>query len=413
MQFRIAVRLTPSGAGMSDGWYYSESDKPVGPVSVEALRRFLLSARGGTTTMVWRDGLADWRRADEVDELADISKMPPPAVSPAPVRPVPKPATAAPASQRGSVIFLGLAIVFAALVAALLSTLIYGNSAYGIGYVVGQLLAVGIVGGLIAFFASRGSKNQARAYAIAIAVGAVLVLATNAVKLQDTIELGATRAALQGVSDAAGIEKAAQANPSNHFLGLIAETVRAAAEAQQLTSEVATKIEPAGITVKLNPASASLDQLQGFVRDFRTAESNARAALPQFAEIFKSERARVERFSKANGASSDMARSIMEGIDTRQARITDLNSRMLDARASLYHALGDRYAVFAEQYGRFQVQANGQFAFSDRAALARFNATADPINSGLKRIAQLEQEGKELQQYFAQQLQQLFGSQPN
>jgi hypothetical protein len=397
---------------MSDGWYYSESDKPVGPVSLEALRKFLLSPRGGTTTMVWRDGFAGWTRADELDELADIAQTPP-AVPPTPVRPVAAPAIAAPANQRGSVIFLGIAIVFAILVAAVLSTLIYGNSAYGIGYVVGQFLVVGVVGGLIAFFASRGSKNRARAFAIAIAVGAVLILATNAVKLQDTIELGATRAALQGVNDAAGIEKAAQANPSNHFLGLIAETVRAAAEAQQLTSEVASKIEPAGITVKLNPATASLDQLQGIVRDFRAAEANARAALPQFVEIFKGERARVERFGKANGASPDMARSILEGIDTRQARITDLNSRMLDARAGLYHALGDRYAVYVEQYGRFQVQANGQFAFSDRAALARFNATAEPINGGLKRIAQLEQEGKELQQYFAQNMQQLVGGQPN
>jgi len=111
--------------------------------------------------------------------------------------------------------------------------------------------------------------------------------------------------------------------------------------------------------------------------------------------------------------SSDMLRSILEGIDTRQARITDLNSRMLDARAGLYHALGDRYAVYVEQYGRLQVQPSGQFAYSDRAALARFNATADPINGGLKRIAQLEQEGKELQQYFAQGMQQLVGGQPN
>jgi hypothetical protein len=397
---------------MSDGWYYSENDRPVGPVSLEALQKFLLSPHGGTTTLVWRGGFAGWKRAGEVDELVDIAQTPR-AAPPAPVRPAPAPATAAPASRRGSVIFLGIAIVFAVLVAVALSTLIYGNSAYGIGYLVGQFLVVGVVGGLIAFFASRRSKNRARAFAIAIVVGAALVLATNAVKLQDTIELGATRVALQGINDAAGIEQAAQANPSNHFLGLIAATVRAAAEAQQLTSEVASKIEPAGITVKLNPATASLDQLQGIVRDFRAAETNARAALPQFAEIFKSERARVERFGKSNGASPGMVRSILEGIDTRQARITDLNSRMLDARAGLYHALGDRYAVFVEQYGRFQLQANGQFAFSDRSALARFNATAEPINGGLKRIAQLEEEGKQLQQYFAQGMQQLVGGQPN
>jgi GYF domain 2 len=397
---------------MSDGWHYSDNDTRIGPVSLEALRKFLLSPRGGTTTLVCRGGFAGWKRADEVDELADIAQTPP-AIAPARVGPMPEPATAARAGGRASVVFLWVAIVFAILVAAALSTLIYGNSAYGIGYVVGQFLVVGLVGGLIAFFASRGSKNRARAYAIAIAVGAVLVLATNAVKLQDRIELGATRAALQGVNDAAGIEKAAQANPSNHFLGLIAETVRAAAEAQQLTGEIAGKIEPAGITVKLNPAAASLDQLQGFVRDFRAAETNARAALPQFVEIFKGERARVERFGKASGASADMLRSILEGIDTRQARITDLNARMLDARAGLYHALGDRYAVFVEQYGRFQLQANGQFAFSDRAALARFNATAEPINGGAKRIAQLEEEGKQLQQYFAHGPQQLVGGEPN
>src|ERR1700730_8136005 len=63
---------------MADVWYYVENDARAGPVSSEQLRRFLRSPRGGEAALVWHSGLSDWKRAGEINELADVFKLPPP-----------------------------------------------------------------------------------------------------------------------------------------------------------------------------------------------------------------------------------------------------------------------------------------------------------------------------------------------
>jgi hypothetical protein len=112
-----------------------------------------------------------------------------------------------------------------------------------------------------------------------------------------------------------------------------------------------------------------------------------------------------------NGTSAGtFFRNLLSGIDIRHARSTDFTSKTLDVRAKLYKAMADRYAIFIEQYGGFQLQPNG-FIFSDRSALARFNATIDPIKDALKRTAELNEEGKQLQKSQQEGLKGFFGSQ--
>jgi hypothetical protein len=264
---------------------------------------------------------------------------------------------------------------------------------------------------VVAFLVSSKSGNKATAFAVAIGFTAVFVLVSNRNKVFEGIEVREARMALQGVADLAGIEKAARENPSNHILGLTTEAFRSAQETERLTNKLSADIEPAGLAADLNPAAASLEQLQAYQRDFRTAEANANAALPVYIDLLKKERATVERFAQLNGTSGgETLRGFLEGIDIRHARSTDFNSKMLAAKAKLYKALADRYAIFIEQYGRFQLQPNG-FVFSDRSVLARFNATIDPINDALKRIAELEEERKQLQKSQQERLKGGFGSQ--
>jgi hypothetical protein len=102
---------------------------------------------------------------------------------------------------------------------------------------------------------------------------------------------------------------------------------------------------------------------------------------------------------------------MLEGIDKRHARTTAFTSTMLDARAALYKAVAERFAILIEQYGKFQVQPNGQFVFADRSALARFNATVEPINNASKRIAEPEEQGKQLQGFQQEGLKRAFSGQ--
>jgi uncharacterized membrane protein YhaH (DUF805 family) len=55
---------------MSDGWYYADGDKSVGPMSLDDVGRALGGRANPGTVMVWRDGFAAWKPAGEVPELA-------------------------------------------------------------------------------------------------------------------------------------------------------------------------------------------------------------------------------------------------------------------------------------------------------------------------------------------------------
>jgi hypothetical protein len=313
-----------------------------------------------------------------------------------------------PSNRRGSAGLLLVAAIFAISAGAVLSTLIYGNSGAGIGRVLGEFFGVALIPILVAFLATRKAGKGATAFGIAIGLSAVFLLISNAGKLREAIVGNKARTALLGVHDLAGIERAAQANPSNHFVALMAETWRSAQEAENSVTEFSASIEPAGLAADLNPATASRDQLQAYARDLKTAEARATAGLSVYVDLMKKERERVERFGQLNGIGPDTLQDTLEGIDQRHARIQALASKMLDARASLYRALADRYAILIDQYGKFQVQPNGQLVFADRAALARFNATVDPINNASKRVADLVEQGKQLQSFQQEGLKRAF-----
>jgi len=78
-----------SHADTSDAWYYSENGRQAGPVTAAALREMASSGRLGPQDLVWREGMADWRPASTVHELA--ASLPVPAAS-WPVAPPPLPA---------------------------------------------------------------------------------------------------------------------------------------------------------------------------------------------------------------------------------------------------------------------------------------------------------------------------------
>lgn len=62
-------------------WYYAKNGVQLGPIGIDELKSKIASGEVGAGDMVWRDGMPDWRKASEVQELAVVSAAPQP-VSP-------------------------------------------------------------------------------------------------------------------------------------------------------------------------------------------------------------------------------------------------------------------------------------------------------------------------------------------
>lgn len=73
-------------------WYYSMNNQPVGPVDSETIRSLLQSGKIDVNTLVWQEGMADWKRLGETVFAAPVSQPVPtyaPAQSAQPVQPAP------------------------------------------------------------------------------------------------------------------------------------------------------------------------------------------------------------------------------------------------------------------------------------------------------------------------------------
>lgn len=68
----------PAGPGSPDhGWYAGIRDVPVGPLSRRDLAARVAAGDVTTDTLVWREGIDDWRPLSAVAELADIARTAP------------------------------------------------------------------------------------------------------------------------------------------------------------------------------------------------------------------------------------------------------------------------------------------------------------------------------------------------
>jgi GYF domain 2 len=61
---------------MTDAWYYVRGDKPIGPISLEDLKRLLWQAKDWREWLVWNARFNAWRKAALVPEL-DFPEPPP------------------------------------------------------------------------------------------------------------------------------------------------------------------------------------------------------------------------------------------------------------------------------------------------------------------------------------------------
>jgi hypothetical protein len=69
---------------MAQEWYYTQGDRKVGPVSAKGLKHAAADGTLQPTTLVWTDGMKEWKEARSVKGLAGLWPSSPPVASAAP-----------------------------------------------------------------------------------------------------------------------------------------------------------------------------------------------------------------------------------------------------------------------------------------------------------------------------------------
>ena len=120
---------------------------------------------------------------------------------------------------------------------------------------------------------------------VAALYGASFILSMS--KLQEDSDAREGQEALQGASDAKGIEEALRAHPQNRFLQFIATATRAADETDAALEKLSNDMAPPLASKNINLANASRDDLDALRRDLKVAEANATTFLPRYAALLK------------------------------------------------------------------------------------------------------------------------------
>ena len=63
---------------MSDGWHYAQGQKSFGPLDLSKMQEVFSKASNPRNILVWKVGFKEWKRAEDVPELAGLIYKPPP-----------------------------------------------------------------------------------------------------------------------------------------------------------------------------------------------------------------------------------------------------------------------------------------------------------------------------------------------
>jgi len=413
-----------------DGWFYAEGERPIGPVTCDALVALLRNTSDPGKVKVWRTSFPDWQDAKDVPQIFDQISRPPPLSGKRLERTPELVREAQPTEKKNEtksaqkttlgrvVLVIALAIVLC--VGGFFSTVIYNNSAVGIARLIGEFMGAALFLLVLAWLTTlakrvpraNGESRRWRRWhpsdhttAFILVITLLVVGLNNRQLLLDGLAAQEGQATLKDVRTPDQLEKALAKNPSNSFLRFAAHVLKEAQETDRLTQKLSDEIEPPSLAKNIDYAKTTRAELEAYLRDLKTAEANATAAIPRYLALLKDERRRVETFMQSLQIDKGAVRDALSGIDKRHTRTADLGSKMLTARADLYRSLGNQFAILVEQFGNYKVDANGRIIFSSQQTADRYNAASSEFDTaakrlselqeGLKRFAQFQQEGWE------------------
>jgi hypothetical protein len=203
------------------------------------------------------------------------------------------------------------------------------------------------------------------------------------------------------------IDEALRRHRSNKILQMIAMATKAANETSAAIEKLSNEAEPPALSKDINLSTASRSDLEDLRRDLKAAEAKATTLMPGVIALIKAERDRVETYALSLHAGKDIVGRFLDDVDKRHAETT---SRMLSARADYYRAYEDYVAVLAGEFGAYKV-VNGQFIFPLQRTVDRYNAAAQAMTVAAKRLAELQEERRQLMQSQQQRWEQFVNSQ--
>jgi hypothetical protein len=385
---------------MKDGWFYAEEEKPVGPVTNDALVTVLRKKSDPSKVRVWRVGFSGWVEAKDIPEIADELFHPPPLFSrqPEDTRRVEqaqpcqtKDAKRVQTNTRGRAIFF-IALAGVLIAGALLSSIIYNNSIEGIAYLAGEFVGAAVILSLLSLPWRRSTYTGT----IVLVIATLSVGLSNRQKLIDGVAAREGMAALTNARDPGQVEKALEQNPSNVVLQLAASAFKEAQETKRLVERLTAEIEPSSLDKEIDHAKATRADLEAYRRDLKVAEGNASASMPRYLALLKDERRKVEAFGQSLKVDEGVVRNLLSGIDKRHARFAGLTSKLLTAHEEFYRAYGNAFAILIEQFGNYKVDASGRFIFQNQSIASRYNVASDAVSRAANRLAELAEEEKQL-----------------
>lgn len=226
--------------------------------------------------------------------------------------------------------------------------------------------------------------------AAALAGGAYLI--SDLGRFQENISTKESRQALQGVSDVGQIEELSKKYTASKFLQAIAVATRAADGTTSASDKMLGDVAPPAAARDFNYGAASRAELEALRGDIRTAQANAAAFMPRYAELLKRERDSV----RANALwylKPDAANAMLDTVDKRHADDTAAMSKLLSARGEFYGAYESFVVVMIDEFGKYKV-IDGQLIFPLRTSLNRYNAAAGAMVAAKKRADAADAERK-------------------
>jgi hypothetical protein len=230
-------------------------------------------------------------------------------------------------------------------------------------------------------------------FVVALSVGAYFVGKLS--KFQEEIAAQESRTALQGITDPEQIDEALRQHPSNKFLQMMAMATKASIETGAAAEKLSNELEPPAISKNINFGKTSRSNLEALRSDLKTAETNATAFMPRYIALTKAERDKVENYALSLHVGKQTLGRFMEAVDKRIAKATDLASKTSLARAEFYRAYEKYVAVLIGEFGAYKM-VNGEFIFPLQPTANRYNAAAAALTAATTRVAEFEEERKQL-----------------
>jgi hypothetical protein len=185
------------------------------------------------------------------------------------------------------------------------------------------------------------------------------------------------------------------AAPERQDLG--ATATRSTNETNAAIEKLSNELEPPGLSRHVDLGTASRGDLEALRNDLKTAETNATTFMPRYSALLKAGRDRVDNYALSIRADKDAVSKVLDGIDKRHAQTTAFTSGMLTARADYYRAYQNYVDVLIRNFGAYKV-VNGEFIFQIQSPVDRYNSAAHAMRIAAKRVNELEEERKTLNQ---------------